>query len=267
MKWGYILIIWGLFALSANAQSEWTMRLNKEGKITFMPKKKSYRLEIPEFRYDAARFEQASSPEQEARLREFIPQLQPRFEDRPMDRQILSTAYRPFFEPYLPMLRRVSPMALDFNETVVAPVDQNFSLFVNGQQNTWPGAGGNTFLTGGIAWNEGRWSVATSAFGGRFFTPFNPSPGFMGGVTMDLRYEVTDWMAMRLWGQYANYKDNSHNSFVLLNPSYQHTGVGGALEFKITEKFGVGMGVNYEYNPFRRKMDRQILVYPIFRSK
>lgn len=265
MKWGYIMVVWGLFALSGHAQSELAMSLNREGKITFIPKKQSYRLEIPEFSYDYKRYERAATPDLDARLRTFIPQLSPRFEDRPMDRQILSTAYKPFFEVYLPMVRRVSPMALDFNETVVAPVDQNFSLFVNGQQNTWPGAGGNTFLTGGVAWSEGRWSVATSAFGGRFFTPFNPSPGFMGGVNMDVRFEVTDWMAMRLWGQYANYQGNSFNSFVLLNPSYQHTSVGTAFEFKVTDTFGVGMGINYEYNPFRRKMDRQIMVYPIFR--
>lgn len=265
MKWRYILVLAGLIAISAQAQSDLTMTLNKEGKAIFIPKRISFNLNIPKFTYKS--YTPAPFAELDARLRDFIPQLAPVFYDRPMDMQVLSTAYRPFFNIYTPMLQQVSPMALDFNETLLAPVDQNLTLFVNGQQNTWPGAGGNTLLTGGLAWSEGGWSLSGSAFGGRFFTPFNPSPGLMVGANLNLKYEITDWMAARLWGQYSYYKDNNYNSFLLLNPNYPHTSVGGAMEFKFNENFGIGVGVNYEYNPFERKMERQMLVYPIFHVK
>ncbi|KEJ85067.1 hypothetical protein HMPREF1002_04779 [Porphyromonas sp. 31_2] len=38
------------------------------------------------------------------------------------------------------------------------------------------------------------------------------------------------------------------------------------MEFKITDNFWMGAGVNYEYNPVRRKMEPQFLVYPVFKS-
>ena len=49
-------------------------------------------------------------------------------------------------------------------------------------------------------------------------------------------------------------------------PFFYHTQVGGAMEFKITDNFWMGAGVNYEYNPVRRKMEPQFLVYPVFKS-
>ena len=53
---------------------------------------------------------------------------------------------------------------------------------------------------------------------------------------------------------------------MLRNPFFYHTQVGGAMEFKITDNFWMGAGVNYEYNPVRRKMEPQFLVYPVFKS-
>jgi hypothetical protein len=45
-----------------------------------------------------------------------------------------------------------------------------------------------------------------------------------------------------------------------------HTGMGGAMEFMFTENIGAGMGVSYEYNPMRRRLEPQYLLYPIFRT-
>ena len=47
---------------------------------------------------------------------------------------------------------------------------------------------------------------------------------------------------------------------MLMNPFYNHTNVGGAFEFKVNDSgFRVGVGVNYEYNPIRGKMERQFI--------
>ena len=59
-----------------------------------------------------------------------------------MDMQVLSAAYRPFFNPFTPMLRRVSPMALDFQEASFTPISETTGLLTVGEQFTWPGVGG-----------------------------------------------------------------------------------------------------------------------------
>ena len=53
----------------------------------------------------------------------------------------------------------------------------------------------------------------------------------------------------------------------LLNPYYNHTSVGGAFEFKVKDNFSFGVGVNYEYNPWNKRMDPQFLFYPAFKGK
>lgn len=262
MKRGITLLVLLLCVVYAQAQSDFAMMMNKEGKVYMMPKRPTFNLVMPAFSYKMQT--PTAALELNSRMHDFMPSDVPSVADRPMDMQILSTAYQPFFNVFTPMLRRVSPVMLDFNESVFAPVGDNFMFVVNGQQNTWPGAGGVTFLSSSAVWHKDRWMLAGGAFGGRFYTPFNASPGFMGGFNLNASYEVTDWMKIRGWGQYANYADNNKNSFILLNPSFQQTSVGGAVEFKIKDGFGVGAGLNYQYNPFRKKMEQQILVYPIF---
>lgn len=77
-------------------------------------------------------------------------------------------------------------------------------------------------------------------------------------------YDVTDWMTVRGWGQYTFYDHNERNNpHMLMNPFYNHTNVGGAFEFKVNDSgFRVGIGINYEYNPIRGKMERQFMFYP-----
>ena len=77
-------------------------------------------------------------------------------------------------------------------------------------------------------------------------------------------YDVTDWMTVRGWGQYTFYDHNERNNpHMLMNPFYNHTNVGGAFEFKVNDSgFKVGVGINYEYNPIRGKMERQFMFYP-----
>ena len=90
----------------------------------------------------------------------------------------------------------------------------------------------------------------------------------MGGFNATASYEATDWLTLRGWGQYTFYeKRERSNPQMLLNPFYNHTSVGGAFEFKVKEDFGIGVGVNFEYNPWSRRMDPQFLVYPALKNK
>lgn len=262
------LVIWLLLlvavAVEAQVQSDLIMTVNSEGRMIAIPKFMNYELNIPKFAYKTYTPSMNMAREFERQSRAFTPDIPPAIDERPMDMQVLSTAYQPFFNEFTPMLRRVSPMALDFNELSVTPISDNVDFWVQGQQYTWLGAGGITRVSTALSWHKDRWVVTGGAFAGRFYTPLNPSPGFMGGANVQVSYEATDWLKIRGWGQYAEYGKDSRNSHMLMNPSFNHTNVGGAFEFKLNNKFGMGVGVNYEYNPIRRKMERQQLIYPIF---
>lgn len=78
------------------------------------------------------------------------------------------------------MLRRVSPMALDFHEVSVVPVSEHLAFITSGQQYTWPGVGGLTRINTELLWTHERFSLSGGAFGGRYFTSFNPSPEIYG---------------------------------------------------------------------------------------
>jgi hypothetical protein len=204
----------------------------------------------------------------EIKLREFVPELPLSPDERPMDMQVLSAAYRPFFDIYAPMMRAVSPMAFDFSETSVVPLNDNLAFFTTGAQYSWPGMGGQTIVNPGMIWRQDRWTVTGGGFAGRFYTPLNPSPGYMGGANLQVRYDVNKRIAFRTWGQYAHYGNGeNYNPFMLTDPFFNHTSVGSAVEFMLNESFGIGGGVNYNYNPHKRRMERQYMLFPVFRNK
>ena len=267
MKRGYFIII-ALMAciLQGHAQSTMDFVLNREGKVTAVPKFKQFDFNIPEFSYKT--YTPSIRTELEKKLREFTPDFPPLADERPMDMQIQSLAYRPFFNVFTPMIRRVSPMALDFQEFAFTPISETTGVLTVGEQFTWPGVGGLTRISSSMVWQQGRLTLTGGAFAGRYFTPFNYSPDFMGGVNATISIETTDWLTIKGWGQYALYqKGERMNPHMLLNPYYNHSSVGGAFEFKVTEGFRFGVGINYEYNPWSRKMDPQFLVYPAFNNK
>ena len=95
-----------------------------------------------------------------------------------------------------------------------------------------------TIMNGGISWHSGNWSLYGGGFGGRFFSPFNPSPGITAGANVQVEYQPTDWLKLKGWGQYAYYADEYNNPHMLRNPFFYHTQVGGSMEFKVTDNSG-----------------------------
>lgn len=272
MKRGIWMGIALLCAATSQAQSGFDLILSKEGKIVALPKEKQYELRMPKLSYQNVTPKGAR--EVDIKLRQFTPDIPSIHlpEERPMDMTIASSAYQPFYNVYTPMLRRVSPLALDFQETYTQRVSDNIDVIASGAQASWIGLGGITVLNTGVSWHNDRWMLYGGGFGGRYATPFDGVPGYFGGFNAQAAYRITDQLTIRAWGQYATYKNNqskwkekaSKNPFMVQDPRYYHTMMGGALEFKFNENIGVGAGVNYEYNPLRRKMERQILVYPLF---
>ncbi len=264
------VLIWMLMVLAspAFAQSLFELVETGSGKLIYMPRRQplEFKLQIPEAVFSS--YTPSSTATIDAKLREFIPSFTPTsIDERPMDMQVLSAAYRPFYNPYALMLQSVNPMAFDFQETSVVPLSQQLAFFTTGRQFTWPGAGGITDIRSGLAWQVDKLTVAGSAFAGRFYTPFNASPGYMGGVQLDAHYQLTDWLGVRSWGQYTAYNGRERfNPHMLMNTNYNHTGVGGAFEFYFNDNWGVGMGVQYEFNPWKHKLEPQFFAYPIYRS-
>lgn len=156
-------------------------------------------------------------------------------------------------------------MALDFEESYFQPINEQVTFLINGRQMTWPGAGNLTTITPMLMWENDQWTLRGSAFAARYATPYDHSPGLVGGVGGSASYQATDWLKINMWGQYAAYdkkgKDNLH---LYLNPYQHHTSVGGSMEFKISEKVGVGVGLQHEFNPLRGRWERQYLMYPVF---
>ncbi|MDH6356869.1 hypothetical protein [Parabacteroides sp. PF5-9] len=262
--WLVVLFLCCMFVVQAQSGS--TMTINHEGKDLFIPPKKIFNFHLPEPAIPT--YTPSMNLRMDSMLRAYSPDI---FEtsvmDRPMDMRVLSGAYQPFFNVYAPMLRRVSPMAFDFHETSMVTLTERTTWLTTGQQQTWPGAGGVTTISSGMLWKTGDLTVYGGGFAGRFYTPFNSSPELFGGAELRLGYELTDWMTLRGWGTYTHYGDERKNPHLMMNPFYYHTNVGGAAEFKINENFGLGVGVNYEYNHLQRRLEPQYLLYPVINSR
>ncbi len=265
MKKGY-LILWLMCMVSTTgwSQSGLTTITDKEGKIVVIPQFVSYDLNIPPLSYNTYTPANIQPGKLNLSFSDSV-KYTLRMTEHPMDMQVLSGAYKPFFDIYAPMRRRVSPVAFDFEEFVISPVNENISIVTYGSQYTWPGSGGITEISSSVMWTNGRWTAGGGLAATRFYTPYNHSPGFAGSAIGHTSFQATDWLKLNAWGRYTIFNDNEkYNPALYLNPYQPHTNVGGSMEFKITEKLGVGVGIDYKYNPMRRKMEREQLFYPIF---
>jgi len=275
MKRIYVILTCLLCASYIQAQTEFNLYLDNKGQIKALPKQKQYELTIPEFDYNS--YQPSTTTKLDFLMMKIdMNYMQTSMDERPMNMQIRSAAYRPFYNAYTPMLRRVSPMAFDFYELTTVPLSEKVSFLVSGSQSTWPGMGAMHTVSANLALQQGDFTFIAGTMAGRYFTPFNPHPGFLSASYLQVMYDPTERLRLRAWGQYAYYyaeenpfnsslkeKDNPH---MLLNPFMPHTSVGGAMEFKFTNNFGIGVGVNYEYNNWQRRLERQVLLYPVFNT-
>ena len=262
MRRGFVIGmgLW-LCALGIQAQSGLRLSMDKEGKIVALPTHKDYSWEIPKESHQTVT--PAGTTDLDARLREFKPEVESLdLWERPMDMQISSTAYQPFFNVYTPMLRRVSPMAMDFYESYGKPLNDSFGLVSRGVQYSWPGVGGMTFLNAGAVWHKDRWTIEGTGVAGRFYTPINPHPAVAVGIQGQVGYEVSDWLRLRTFGQYIHTNKAGKSTFLDMNPFLYKTEVGGALDFKIRDDFRFGIELKYQRSPFSNRWDRQLWFVP-----
>ena len=256
-----LFLSWGI--QHVYGQSDFTFMFNKEGKIIALPRRANFEFNVPRLSYKS--YTPASTRLIDEMLKAYQPMATLKMDERPMDMQIKSAAYMPFYFEYAPMLKRQSPMAFDFKEVEFVPLNENLTAITTGRQQIWPGLGGQTDINSALSWHSGPWQVAGGGFVGRYFTPFNQSPKLVSGANIHASFQATDWLKINTWGQYAGYDSNERrNPHMLMNPFFYHNSIGTSLEFKLNEKFGMGAGVQYDFNPMIRKWERQVLVFPVF---
>ncbi|MDR2495605.1 MAG: hypothetical protein LBD21_00535 [Tannerellaceae bacterium] len=260
-----LCITFMLFASAVQAQLSGDIMFDKDGRPFTIPRFHDYNLNLqpsatePLLNADRrasvlpAAYESFSSPEALA--------------DLPLNVHVLSTAYAPFYNPYTPMMRRVSPFALDFSEARAMPLGDNMALITYGRKATLPLFGGQTDISTQLAWQHNNLTIAGGIFAGNYYTPLNPSPALMGGINLNARYQFAEKMALRGWGQYSLYGDNgAMNPWVQHGAVFNHTSLGGALEYMFNENFGLGGGVEYRFNYFKGRLEPHPVVYPIFKN-
>jgi hypothetical protein len=111
-------------------------------------------------------------------------------------------------------------------------------------------------------------TIGGGIFAGRFaIVPNISSVESMAGASLRMRYELSDRLALRGWGDYTIYSGKQEmNPYLFLNPYYQQTHFGGAVEYMFNENFGVGGGVDYQFNYRKGRLEPRPIYYPIIKT-
>ena len=261
-KYYLIISAWIICFCYIQAQSRMKFIVNHEGKLFAIPTYTDFKIEVPKIEYKSY----TSVSEQNRRMLEkftssfkeytsdidveyvfmddyFIPEA-----DRPMNMNALSAAYRPLFNPYTQMLRNINQMALDYDETFTKSIGRNSAFIVNGVQETWPGLGGTNIVNMGFSQSVGKVSLTAGSFAGRYYTPYTNQPQHWGGINIMAHYEANDWLSLNAWGSQSFYGPNKAAPFLQMNPLLNRTNVGGSMNFKVSDDFRFGIGVNFQHN-------------------
>lgn len=122
----YLTFILTLGTIYGFAQGDLVFRLNREGRLTVIPKYVTYELHIPAFFYNT--YTPASTAKLDMNMPDFNPETHMQLDERPMDMQVLSGAYRPFFNAFTPILMSVFPWHWILKKVIFSP-SMNRSLF------------------------------------------------------------------------------------------------------------------------------------------
>lgn len=106
--------------------------------------------------------------------------------------------------------------------------------------------------------------TSVGVYGARYFYNLSSFEDF--GVNASLRYQVTDRFAVIGFGQYSARSNINNiggdNAWMIPNTHY-----GGAVEFKITDNFGVQGGLKRELNPMNGRWRNVPFFSPVIRIK
>jgi hypothetical protein len=263
MKRLIFLLLLTYFTAAINAQREFKLVFTEKGKAIAIPDPRKPSYIIPEYSFGKIT---PPSTDLDYTVTTASTDYNELLSTQPFNVQVLSAAYRPYFNPFTPLLTKASPTALDFTEYSFLPLNEKLGLFTTGQKVTYPFLAGKTTLSSMLVWQHERLNIMGGGFVGTFYTAFNNSPVLMGGLKLDLHYELSEKFALRGWGSYTVYQGQERkNPLIYTLPVFNYTGFGSALEFMFNENFGVGGGIEYEFNYLKGRLEPHPVVYPIFK--
>jgi hypothetical protein len=102
-----------------------------------------------------------------------------------------------------------------------------------------------------------RFTVSGGLYGGKY--TLNNAFFNDAGVQGNASFLVNDRIKLHTFGNYS-----FNNTPTPFGAMYPQTSYGGAVEIKVTEKWGVMMGAEREFDVWRGKWVTRPIVYPVF---
>jgi len=151
-----------------------------------------------------------------------------------------------FISPYASGLR-FNPTMRNYNWSDTTKSSAYLSIFPFNQHTTYIGLGEYNNIGSSLLWTPtNKLTIETSAFISKQFGYVLPSRQILYGTGVVLSYAMTDKLLFRIWGQYVTPGNN--DLFLNVNSLFPKTNIGADLHYKMNQKIGVGVGVEYQYD-------------------
>lgn len=135
----------------------------------------------------------------------------------------------------------------NYNLSDTTKWSNHFSLVSFNQLATHTGLGKYNNIGMSFLWSPiHNLYIETSAFVSKQFGYVFTSRHILYGTGMTLNYVITDKLLFRTWGQYV--APGNDDPFLNLNHFFPKTCAGADLEYKLNQKIGIGVGIEYQYD-------------------
>lgn len=151
-----------------------------------------------------------------------------------------------FLSPYASMLR-YNPAIWNYNLNDTTKWSTYLSLIPFNQQTTHIGVGEYNNIGTSLLWSPtNKLSINTSVFISKQFGYIFPSRQTLCGTEIMLSYALTDKLLFRIWEQYVT--PGKNDLFLNMNNLFPKTNIGADLQYKVNQKIGIGVGIEYQYD-------------------
>ncbi len=140
---------------------------------------------------------------------------------------------------------------VDFNKTQLNRLSTNFYLFHHSQKKTYNSLGAYTQFNKAIRFQpNSRFSADFGGYFSRQFDYLSGSYGDIWGATTQVRFNLTNMIQLKFWGEYVMKSGN--NKLYFGYPLFPGSNFGSSLLIKFNEQTGAEFGVRYQYYEFKK---------------
>lgn len=150
----------------------------------------------------------------------------------------------------------------NYNNYKLYPLSHKTALLLNNQHQVYVGLGAMDNLSGSLLFQpDERWEISLTGSTYRTVDFTGLRNNFtVGGAT---RFALTDRIGLNAFGAYVvNQQNTLNHQLPVLSPMAPQHYYGGTIDFRITEHWGVEAGMQYKFNPFTGRWDRQYIFGP-----